>query len=156
MAERPCPVIQKLGVYSENCDNDYSQRLLLLDRSARWMPLTRIEMQQLIGTPLAATRFSRCCWSPTTSAEAVAIADRVILIEDGEVGIEPPYQLPPPAEIAWFASTGGAGNRSAPTVLCPCPANRRRQGLFTLAFDVVTANLKLQATGRSAALLLAA
>ncbi|WP_152224776.1 aliphatic sulfonates ABC transporter ATP-binding protein [Pseudomonas sp. SCB32] len=71
-------------------------RLLLLDEPLGALDaLTRIEMQQLIERLWQQHGFTVLLVTHDVS-EAVAIADRVILIEDGEIGLDLPVELPRP------------------------------------------------------------
>lgn len=74
----------------------HQPRLLLLDEPLGALDaLTRIEMQQLIERLWQQHGFTVLLVTHDVS-EAVAIADRVILIEDGEVGLDLPVELPRP------------------------------------------------------------
>ncbi|MBK1714996.1 ATP-binding cassette domain-containing protein [Rubrivivax gelatinosus] len=71
-------------------------RLLLLDEPLGALDaLTRIEMQQLIEQVWREHGFSALLVTHDVS-EAVAMADRVILIEDGRVALDEPIRLPRP------------------------------------------------------------
>ena len=64
-------------------------RLLLLDEPLGALDaLTRIEMQQLIERLWQQHGFTVLLVTHDV-AEAVAVADRVILIEDGQIGLDP-------------------------------------------------------------------
>ncbi|MBV4453299.1 MULTISPECIES: aliphatic sulfonates ABC transporter ATP-binding protein [Pseudomonas] len=74
----------------------HQPRLLLLDEPLGALDaLTRIEMQQLIENLWRKHGFTVLLVTHDVS-EAVAIADRVILIEDGEVGLDLIVDLPRP------------------------------------------------------------
>lgn len=74
----------------------HKPRLLLLDEPLGALDaLTRIEMQQLIERLWQQQGFTVLLVTHDV-AEAVAIADRVILIEDGHVGQDLPVRLPRP------------------------------------------------------------
>ncbi|SDV09940.1 aliphatic sulfonates ABC transporter ATP-binding protein [Pseudomonas mucidolens] len=74
----------------------HQPRLLLLDEPLGALDaLTRIEMQQLIENLWRKHGFTVLLVTHDVS-EAVAIADRVILIEDGEVGLDLHIDLPRP------------------------------------------------------------
>lgn len=74
----------------------HQPRLLLLDEPLGALDaLTRIEMQQLIERLWQQHGFTVLLVTHDVS-EAVAIADRVILIEDGQVGLDLPVDLPRP------------------------------------------------------------
>ena len=74
----------------------HQPRLLLLDEPLGALDaLTRIEMQQLIEGLWQQHGFTVLLVTHDVS-EAVAIADRVILIEDGEVGLDLSVDLPRP------------------------------------------------------------
>jgi len=74
----------------------HKPRLLLLDEPLGALDaLTRIEMQQLIESLWQKHGFTVLLVTHDVS-EAVAIADRVILIEDGEVGLDLAVDLPRP------------------------------------------------------------
>jgi sulfonate transport system ATP-binding protein len=89
----------------------HQPRLLLLDEPLGALDaLTRIEMQQLIERLWRQHGFTVLLVTHDVS-EAVAVADRVILIEDGEVGLDLLSTCRAPG--AWFAPPGRAGKRSA-------------------------------------------
>ena len=72
----------------------HQPRLLLLDEPLGALDaLTRIEMQQLIERLWQQHGFTVLLVTHDVS-EAVAIADRVILIEDGQIGLDLPVDLP--------------------------------------------------------------
>ncbi|MGE7960280.1 aliphatic sulfonates ABC transporter ATP-binding protein [Pseudomonas sp. NPDC089530] len=74
----------------------HQPRLLLLDEPLGALDaLTRIEMQQLIERLWQQHGFTVLLVTHDVS-EAVAVADRVILIEDGEVGLDLLVELPRP------------------------------------------------------------
>ena len=74
----------------------HQPRLLLLDEPLGALDaLTRIEMQQLIENLWRKHGFTVLLVTHDVS-EAVAIADRVILIEDGEIGLDLIVDLPRP------------------------------------------------------------
>ncbi|WP_252271974.1 aliphatic sulfonates ABC transporter ATP-binding protein [Pseudomonas subflava] len=74
----------------------HQPRLLLLDEPLGALDaLTRIEMQQLIEGLWQQHGFTVLLVTHDV-AEAVAIADRVILIEDGEIGLDLAVDLPRP------------------------------------------------------------
>ncbi len=74
----------------------HQPRLLLLDEPLGALDaLTRIEMQQLIENLWRKHGFTVLLVTHDVS-EAVAIADRVILIEDGEIGLDLHVELPRP------------------------------------------------------------
>ncbi|MEE1866177.1 MULTISPECIES: aliphatic sulfonates ABC transporter ATP-binding protein [Pseudomonas] len=74
----------------------HQPRLLLLDEPLGALDaLTRIEMQQLIERLWREHGFTVLLVTHDVS-EAVAVADRVILIEDGEVGLDLTVDLPRP------------------------------------------------------------
>ncbi|MDD1012388.1 aliphatic sulfonates ABC transporter ATP-binding protein [Pseudomonas rubra] len=74
----------------------HQPRLLLLDEPLGALDaLTRIEMQQLIERLWRQHGFTVLLVTHDVS-EAVAVADRVILIEDGEVGLDLHIDLPRP------------------------------------------------------------
>jgi sulfonate transport system ATP-binding protein len=74
----------------------HQPRLLLLDEPLGALDaLTRIEMQQLIERLWQQHGFTVLLVTHDVS-EAVAIADRVILIEEGEVGLDLAVELPRP------------------------------------------------------------
>ena len=76
----------------------HQPRLLLLDEPLGALDaLTRIEMQQLIERLWQQHGFTVLLVTHDVS-EAVAIADRVILIEDGEVGLDLQVDLPRPRQ----------------------------------------------------------
>ena len=71
-------------------------RLLLLDEPLGALDaLTRIEMQQLIESVWRELRFTAVLVTHDV-AEAVALADRVLLVEDRQVGFDEPVPLPRP------------------------------------------------------------
>ncbi|GAB3395099.1 hypothetical protein GCM10027514_42050 [Azotobacter armeniacus] len=71
-------------------------RLLLLDEPLGALDaLTRIEMQQLIELLWQQYGFTVLLVTHDVS-EAVAVADRVILIEEGRIGLDLPVELPRP------------------------------------------------------------
>lgn len=74
----------------------HEPRLLLLDEPLGALDaLTRIEMQQLIETLWQQQRFTVLLVTHDVH-EAVAVADRVILIEEGEIGLDLAIDLPRP------------------------------------------------------------
>lgn len=74
----------------------HKPRLLLLDEPLGALDaLTRIEMQQLIERLWRQHGFTVLLVTHDVS-EAVAVADRVILIEDGEIGLDLEVELPRP------------------------------------------------------------
>ncbi|MDB6442119.1 MULTISPECIES: aliphatic sulfonates ABC transporter ATP-binding protein [Pseudomonas] len=74
----------------------HQPRLLLLDEPLGALDaLTRIEMQQLIERLWQQHGFTVLLVTHDVS-EAVAVADRVILIEDGRIGLDLPVDLPRP------------------------------------------------------------
>ncbi|UUY09284.1 aliphatic sulfonates ABC transporter ATP-binding protein [Pseudomonas sp. J452] len=76
----------------------HQPRLLLLDEPLGALDaLTRIEMQQLIERLWQQHGFTVLLVTHDVS-EAVAIADRVILIEDGQIGLDLPVELPRPRQ----------------------------------------------------------
>lgn len=76
----------------------HQPRLLLLDEPLGALDaLTRIEMQQLIERLWQQHGFTVLLVTHDVS-EAVAIADRVILIEDGQIGLDLPVDLPRPRQ----------------------------------------------------------
>ena len=84
-------------------------RLLLLDEPLGALDaLTRIEMQKLIEDIWLAQGFTALLVTHDVQ-EAIAIADRVILIEDGRVGLDLPVDLPRPRSrgTAAFAALEG-------------------------------------------------
>jgi sulfonate transport system ATP-binding protein len=81
----------------------HQPRLLLLDEPLGALDaLTRIEMQQLIERLWQQHGFTVLLVTHDVS-EAVAVADRVILIEDGEVGLDLAVDLPRPRPRASHA-----------------------------------------------------
>jgi molybdopterin-binding protein len=72
-------------------------------------------------------------------SEAVAIADRVILIEDGEVGLDLHVELPlgSAVPIDWRR-----WKPKSSTVCCHCPANRRSRNLFHPAYAVALGSVR--------------
>lgn len=76
----------------------HEPRLLLLDEPLGALDaLTRIEMQQLIERLWRQHRFTVVLVTHDV-AEAVTVADRVILIEDGQVGLDLDVNLPRPRQ----------------------------------------------------------
>lgn len=83
--------------------------LLLLDEPLGALDaLTRIEMQQLLETIWQRERFSALLITHDVD-EAVALADRVLLIEDGRLGLDLPIDLSRPRDrgSAAFAALKG-------------------------------------------------
>ena len=73
-------------------------RLLLLDEPLGALDaLTRIEMQNLIETLWLEQGFTTVLVTHDV-AEAVALADRIILLEEGGIGLDIPVNLPRPRE----------------------------------------------------------
>ncbi|EPZ45726.1 ATP-binding cassette domain-containing protein [Alicyclobacillus acidoterrestris] len=73
-------------------------RMLLLDEPLGALDaLTRIEMQQLIEEIWSIQKFTAMLVTHDVS-EAIALADRVILIENGQIAFEVPVNLPRPRE----------------------------------------------------------
>ncbi|WP_256739791.1 ATP-binding cassette domain-containing protein [Pseudomonas sp. K5002] len=113
--DRAGPVLQRLQTKLDNLEQPVRQlsggnqqkvvmakwvidgaRLLLLDEPLGALDaLTRIEMQQLIENLWQKHGFTVLLVTHDVS-EAVAIADRVILIEDGEIGLDLHVELPRP------------------------------------------------------------
>ena len=83
----------------------HAPKLLLLDEPLGALDaLTRIEMQRLIETLWTRHRFTALLVTHDV-AEAVALADRVLLIEDGQLALDLPIDLPRPRRRdATFAS----------------------------------------------------
>ncbi len=82
-------------------------RLLLLDEPLGALDaLTRIEMQQLLEDLWQEKRFTALLITHDVE-EAVVLADRVILIEDGQIAMDIPVSLPRPRQRgnAAFAKT---------------------------------------------------
>lgn len=76
----------------------HEPRLLLLDEPLGALDaLTRIEMQQLLERLWAQHRFTVVLVTHDVS-EAVAVADRVILIEEGRIGLDVAVDLPRPRQ----------------------------------------------------------
>ena len=112
----------------------HEPRLLLLDEPLGALDaLTRIEMQHLIEGLWREHGFTVLLVTHDVS-EAVAVADRVILIEDGEIGLDLPVELPRPRSrgsarsTRWKpkCSTGCWRSRSCrrnPNPFHPCPRN---------------------------------
>ncbi|WP_225775605.1 aliphatic sulfonates ABC transporter ATP-binding protein [Pseudomonas sp. Marseille-Q5115] len=76
----------------------HEPRLLLLDEPLGALDaLTRIEMQQLLERLWARHRFTVLLVTHDV-AEAVAVADRVILIEEGRIGLDVAVDLPRPRQ----------------------------------------------------------
>lgn len=76
----------------------HEPQLLLLDEPLGALDaLTRIEMQQLLERLWAQHRFTVVLVTHDV-AEAVAVADRVILIEEGRIGLDQPVDLPRPRQ----------------------------------------------------------
>lgn len=74
----------------------HQPRLLLLDEPLGALDaLTRIEMQQLIERLWQRHGFTVLLVTHDVS-EAVAVADRVILIEDGQIGLDLAVNMPRP------------------------------------------------------------
>ena len=87
----------------------HTPRLLLLDEPLGALDaLTRIEMQQLIESLWLAQGFTAVLVTHDVQ-EAVALADRVLLIEDGRVALDERVRLPRPRSRghAGFASVEG-------------------------------------------------
>lgn len=76
----------------------HQPRLLLLDEPLGALDaLTRIEMQQLIETLWKDRNFTVILITHDVD-EAIALADRVVLIEDGRIGMDEPVKLPRPRQ----------------------------------------------------------
>ncbi|WP_402720927.1 ATP-binding cassette domain-containing protein [Janthinobacterium rivuli] len=76
----------------------HEPQLLLLDEPLGALDaLTRIEMQQLIESLWLARGFTAVLVTHDV-AEAVALADRVLLIEDGQITMDVPVDLPRPRQ----------------------------------------------------------
>ncbi|WP_425251840.1 ATP-binding cassette domain-containing protein [Janthinobacterium sp. NFX145] len=76
----------------------HEPQLLLLDEPLGALDaLTRIEMQQLIESLWQARGFTAVLVTHDV-AEAVALADRVLLIEDGQITMDVPVDLPRPRQ----------------------------------------------------------
>lgn len=106
----------------------HQPRLLLLDEPLGALDaLTRIEMQQLIERLWQKHGFTVLLVTHDVS-EAVSIADRVILIEEGEVGLDLHVELP---RLGFVAPIGWRRWKPKSSIACwRCPANRRHQNLF--------------------------
>ncbi len=97
----------------------HQPRLLLLDEPLGALDaLTRIEMQQLIERLWQQHGFTVLLVTHDV-AEAVAVADRVILIEDGRIGLDLAVDLPRPRP-ARLGAPGRAGSRGARTACWRC------------------------------------
>ncbi len=71
-------------------------RLLALDEPLGALDaLTRIEMQRLLETVWRRERFTAILVTHDV-AEAIALADRIVLIEDGAIALDMPVELPRP------------------------------------------------------------
>ena len=76
----------------------HAPRLLLLDEPLGALDaLTRIEMQQLIESLWLARRFTAMLVTHDVQ-EALALADRVLLIEDGQISLDLAVDLPRPRQ----------------------------------------------------------
>ena len=74
----------------------HAPRLLLLDEPLGALDaLTRLEMHELIAQLWSRQRFTALLVTHDV-AEAVALADRVLLIEDGRIALDEPVPLPRP------------------------------------------------------------
>jgi sulfonate transport system ATP-binding protein len=74
----------------------HEPRLLLLDEPLGALDaLTRIEMQELIERLWRERGFTALLVTHDVQ-EAIALADRVVLIEDGQVALDLPIELPRP------------------------------------------------------------
>lgn len=81
----------------------HQPRLLLLDEPLGALDaLTRIEMQQLLERLWQQHRFTVVLVTHDV-AEAVAVADRVILIEEGQIGLDLAVDLPRPRQRGSYA-----------------------------------------------------
>jgi len=121
----------------------HQPRLLLLDEPLGALDaLTRIEMQQLIERLWLQHGFTVLLVTHDVS-EAVAMADRVILIEDGAIGLDLAVDLLPRASTSpwtcrahaivarppsprwkpgsWTACCNALHSPSAPNLFIPCP-----------------------------------
>jgi len=85
-------------------------RLLLLDEPLGALDaLTRIEMQQLIETLWIEQKFTALLVTHDVE-EAVALGDRVILLQDGKAQFDFPISLPRPRQRGHHSFTSLAGN----------------------------------------------
>ena len=90
--------------------------LLLLDEPLGALDaLTRIEMQDLIETLWQTHGFTVLLVTHDVS-EAVAMADRVLLIEEGKIGLDLTVDIPRPRRVG-SARLAGAGSRSTGSVM---------------------------------------
>jgi len=86
----------------------HQPQVLLLDEPLGALDaLTRIEMQQLIESLWLARGFTAVLVTHDVS-EAVALADRVLLIEDGAIALDQAIDLPRPRAAARSAGQDGA------------------------------------------------
>ena len=86
----------------------HQPQVLLLDEPLGALDaLTRIEMQQLIESLWLARGFTAVLVTHDVS-EAVALADRVLLIEDGAITLDQAIDLPRPRAVARSAAQDGA------------------------------------------------
>ncbi len=106
----------------------HQPRLLLLDEPLGALDaLTRIEMQQLIERLWQQHGFTVLLVTHDVS-EAVAIADRVILIEEGEVGLDLLVELP---RLGFAAPIGWRRWKlKSSTAYLNCPVSRRHRNPF--------------------------
>ena len=91
----------------------HQPQVLLLDEPLGALDaLTRIEMQQLIESLWLARGFTAVLVTHDVS-EAVALADRVLLIEDGAIALDVVIDLPRPRAAARGAGQDGAAGAAA-------------------------------------------
>ena len=86
--------------------------------------LTRIEMQRLVEAAWRRDGFTAVLVTHDV-AEAVALADRIVLIEQGAIALDVPVALPRPRHRG---RRGSARWRSASSIACSAPERRERCG----------------------------
>ena len=120
-------------------------RLLLLDEPLGALDaLTRIEMQRLIERLWQEHGFTAVLVTHDV-AEAVALADRIVLIEDGQLALDAPVALPRPRERgeAGFAALEGRVLKRLMTVEALNPRNQIRGKVAEILLDPVLSEVRI-------------
>jgi len=123
----------------------HQPRLLLLDEPLGALDaLTRIEMQKLIETLWRAQGFTALLVTHDVQ-EAIALADRVILIEEGRIGLDIRVHLPRPRSrgTGEFAALEGAVLDRVMNKAPVIPLNAFRGKVTSIERDPILAEVRL-------------